>query len=485
MKNNYIIITLVLAMFTFSCDDDLNIAPQSVVTVTSFFSSEDDVRSARNGMYVQLRDIMESDQYLYGDERAENTEQTDLGTGNDVNRNTIDPTTGGTDWGAFYSLLKDVNLLLIKSEDVDFRDQSQKNDILAEAYFIRAWTYFMLVRVWGDAPIILLPIESPDQPDLLPERRDPVSAVYDQIKMDIETSLSLFSSDEITDRSYASKVAANMLKAYVYVTTAKVEGGGATDLGTAQAAINQVVSSTDLALQPTFLDVFRSTQATSEDIFTLFKSLDEGGGFFASRYNVSDSFWASLSDADKAVIPFITGSVRFYTTTQVFRDQIVANANGNIDVREKVYFLEYSDPSGETRHIMNKYQGETVGTSNQWTDDVKIYRLADAILLKAEIENALGNTAEAIVQLNLIRNRAGIGDYSGAVDQSDVDEAILNERGVELAFEGKRWFDLVRFGKAYELVPSLIGRESEQPILWPVSLGTISLNPNLEQTPGY
>ncbi|WP_162418592.1 RagB/SusD family nutrient uptake outer membrane protein [Cyclobacterium roseum] len=89
-----------------------------------------------------------------------------------------------------------------------------------------------------------------------------------------------------------------------------------------------------------------------------------------------------------------------------------------------------------------------------------------------------------------IRQRA-YGDQFSAVEYSDSgqeanDEAILQERMLELAFEGKRWFDLVRFDQAFERVPSLQGRSNERHLLlWPISLGTISLNAKIEQNPGY
>lgn len=488
MKRYHILFLTIFCLFLGACDDDLQIAPPSSISINSFFKNEDDAQSAMNGVYVQMRNVA-GGLYLYGDERADNTEQTDLGTGNDANRNAIQPTTGGSDWGGYYSLLKDVNFVLAKVPEITFTNQEKKNDLLAQAHFVRAWTYFMIVRIWGDAPLITEPFESPDQDGLIPGQRDPESALFTQIKADTEESLSLYTGNAIDSRYKATKAATNMLKTDVYLWTAKREGGGTADLNTALAAVNQVIGLPELELSADYAGVFRTTSATNEDIFTLYRDLVEGGGFFASRYNLSDSFWASLSAEDQARVPFIRGSVRFYTATEMLREQIIANAalgNGETDPREAIYFLPYTDPSGPERYIMNKYQGqETAPGQNEFTDDYKIYRYADAILMRAEISNALGNTADAVADLNLIRNRVGIGDYNGGMSPDEVDDAILQERGIEFAFEGKRWWDIVRFGKAYELVPSLIGRGNEQPILWPISINTRALNPNLAQTAGY
>lgn len=489
MKIPYIKLCLLSLLLFSACDDELQIGPLSSISVNSFFQNEDDARSAANGMYVQMRSIGNS-LYLYGDERSEQTTQTDLGTGNDVNRNAIQPTTGGTDWAAFYNLLKDINLVLANVPGIEFVNEQEKENILAQAYFLRAWSYFMIARIWGDAPLITIPFESPDQEGLFPDQRDPVSALFTQIKADIEQALSLFPEEGVGNRYIASKPAANLLKTDVYLWTAKQAGGGNDDFNTALAAVNEVIGHPDLRLLDDYAAVFRPTTATAEDIFSIYWDLvEDAGTFFASRYNVSDSFYGSLSPNDQARIPFIRNSVRFYTSTELFRERIIANAalgNGEPDPRAELYFLSYTDPSGEQRHIMNKYQGEEIsGNQRQFTDDYKIYRYADAILMRAEILNALGNTDEAIADLNLIRNRAGIGDYQGENTSAAVDAAILSERGVEFAYEGKRWWDLVRFGKAYELVPNLVGRENAQPILWPISINTMALNPRLQQTPGY
>jgi len=488
MKRYHILYLTALCLLFGACDEDLQIAPPSSISINSFFKNEDDAQSALNGVYVQMRNVA-GGLSLYGDERADNTRQTDLGTGNDANRNTIQPTTEGSDWGGYYSLLKDVNFVLAKVPDITFTDEKKRDDLLAQAHFIRAWTYFMIVRIWGDAPLITEPFESPNQEGLIPKQRDPASALFTQIKSDIDEALRLFSDNSLTSRYAATVPATNMLKTDVYLWTAKREGGGTADLNTALAAVNAVIGLPSLELLDNYADVFRPTTATNEDIFSLYRDLVEGGGFFAGRYNLSDSFWASLSEEDKARVPFIRGSVRFYTATETLREQIATNAAlgiGETDPREAIYFLPYTDPSGEERYVMNKYQGEEITPGQrEFTDDVKIYRYADAILMHAEISNALSNTADAVADLNLIRNRVGIGDYADGMSQEEVDAAILQERAIEFAFEAKRWWDLVRFDKAYELVPSLIGREGEQPILWPISINTRALNPNLKQTPGY
>jgi hypothetical protein len=117
-----------------------------------------------------------------------------------------------------------------------------------------------------------------------------------------------------------------------------------------------------------------------------------------------------------------------------------------------------------------------------------MYRLADIYLLKAEAYAALDNTPQAIVYLNKVRVRTGNGDYTGATDKASVEKEILDERGRELFFENKRWYDLVRFHKGgtinvYTYVPKLVGLTT--PLFWPLNTTVMANNTKLKQTDGY
>ena len=122
-------------------------------------------------------------------------------------------------------------------------------------------------------------------------------------------------------------------------------------------------------------------------------------------------------------------------------------------------------------------------------NDIIVYRYADIILLKAEALAALGRIPEAVAELNKTRTRAGIGAYTGPMDQNSVERAILKERWRELFVELKRWYDLVRFHKGgtiniYEVVPNL-NNNPEYPLYFPVSQEVLDNNPKIEQTEGY
>ena len=138
--------------------------------------------------------------------------------------------------------------------------------------------------------------------------------------------------------------------------------------------------------------------------------------------------------------------------------------------------------------LVYKFRGIERSGLRQWLDDNVLYRYADILLLRAEVKNALGMDPSS--DINEIRKRAYQGDYNNHIFQNgnriENEEAILQERLLEFIFEGKRWWDLIRFGKAFEKVPSLQGREKDEYLLlFPIPEVTLSLETKMEQNPGY
>ncbi|AYN04284.1 RagB/SusD family nutrient uptake outer membrane protein [Flavobacterium sp. 140616W15] len=126
---------------------------------------------------------------------------------------------------------------------------------------------------------------------------------------------------------------------------------------------------------------------------------------------------------------------------------------------------------------MVKYNGTVDGTQRRFVSDIIIYRLADILLMKAEIKNALGQ--DPTTEMNLVMQRADPSASFTNSSQTANDDAILNERLKELAFEGKAWWDLVRFNKT-SLVPSMTANKE---VLFPISQNTINFNPKIVQNP--
>ena len=154
------------------------------------------------------------------------------------------------------------------------------------------------------------------------------------------------------------------------------------------------------------------------------------------------------------------------------------------DTRKNASFLEIYSKDQETGEnkfyvsVVLKGKGLVRDGDRIFADDIILYRYADILLMKAEAKNALGQDPSA--EINEVRKRAYKDKYEEHIYVNSTkeanDAAILKERLLELAFEGKRWWDLVRFDKAFDLVPSLREHKGEDyMMLFPIPLSTISV----------
>jgi hypothetical protein len=134
-----------------------------------------------------------------------------------------------------------------------------------------------------------------------------------------------------------------------------------------------------------------------------------------------------------------------------------------------------------------KFKGSFANDTRSFDSDVPVYRLAEAYLLKAEVENALGNTDAALQNLNVVAKRAyGVDNYYTARTQDAIDNAIISEILKEFVAESKAWWAYLRFNKEFELIETLKGREGEKNVtLWPIAPACLNTNPNITQTEGY
>lgn len=211
-------------LFLNSCESNLDITPESTTSFSSFYKTPDDAKTALNGVYKSFRDASNTF-YLYGDLRSDLIVQGDLGAGNDVVRNTITQNTIGTDWELFYKVNNAANLLLDNIDGIEFSNESEKNDIKAQALTLRAMTYFYMVRIWGDVPLITVGISSAKQTEVFPEGRTSSDAIFDQIVNDISLAEGLFSTEGISSKYRISKPALSALEAEVLLWRAKVKVG--------------------------------------------------------------------------------------------------------------------------------------------------------------------------------------------------------------------------------------------------------------------
>lgn len=436
---------LSIVVFLSSCNKTLDITPVSSISSISFFKTESDVRGANFGMYIKLRNETSFNSFALGELRGETVTMGLAGTGGYERyyQNTIDAnvTTPLITWTGYYSVINAANLIIKYAPTATFSTEASRNDYLAQAYTMRAYIYFLMTRTWGDLPLRTEPLEEYNF-QAVQIARSPKAEIFSLIKSDINQALQLFPANTFqAGRNVWSKPSANALKADIYLWTAKRMNGGVADFTTALEACN--------AVQTAYLPTTETAGRTA---------VGQLGG---------NNIWSPSA---------------------LVRNQFTMD-----DQRRNATFTEVYNVNATTGArtlfgaVINKGDGTVIGGTRFYADDIILYRYADVLLLKAEAKNGLGQDPSP--EINLVRQRAYGTAFSahtfinGSKDANDA--AILQERLFELAYEGKRWWDLVRFGKAFDLVPSLQNRRQEHLLLHPVNAITLSLEPKVMQNPGY
>jgi hypothetical protein len=479
---------IIIFLLNYSCTEPLELAPISSIGANSFWQSEQDATGGTIGMYNQFRNMASRSLYYMGEARSEvmsfglqNADFRIKYFENDMNEGNAD-----LEWLQAYRIINYANLVIRNVPDISFPDENKKNDLLAQAYSMRAFVYFVLAKTWGDVPLVTEPVEGYDAETTFQERAA-VAAVFDLIKSDLDQAISLFPDNDFpAGRAMWSRPAANVLKGDVYLWTGKTMGGGQADITTALSALNEARSA-DVALLDDFSRVFDfDNKGNQEIIFAVhFNDFESSNNMYSDMYinalDIRDTYTQETLETIGT-----PGGFNWWAPSATVRNQFTEE-----DSRKSGSFLEiYSNDDDDTfiTSIVLKGDGYSEGGTRRFLDDIVIYRYAELLLLIAEAKNALGQDPSN--EINMVRSRAYGDDFSmhefSSGSQAENDEAILQERLFELAFEGKRWWDLIRFNEAFNKVPSLQGREGQNfLLLWPITLETISLNSKITQNPGY
>jgi len=394
----YIYITLISALTLFMCcESDLDQFPANLPSAGSIT----DFGPVLNAAYFyQIATV--TPMGVMGDFRADNALMleepfTDFDEFN-LNLTSQEEQFFGPFYTAAYRSILSANSVIENSADPSEVGQAQ---------FLRALSYFKLVRVFGDVPINLL--ATPDPADLDAFVRQPASDVYNNVIIpDLQAAIAALDNDLTEGR--ASRIAAQGMLGKVYLQL-----GDFASAQTQLAAVVNDASGAGISLMGNFADIF-TTDLNSEVIFAtrISSSVPDEYDFseFVSWYRGLDT---------KSLQPLDT-------------DLIAAFDASPGDLRRETTIID-------TLLASNKYPQVENNADFDWIE----LRLADAILMYAEALNETGSTASAITELNKVRSRAGLGNTT-ATAQGDVRQAIADERRLELAFEGQRWFDLVRTG---------------------------------------
>ncbi|MCU0345491.1 MAG: RagB/SusD family nutrient uptake outer membrane protein [Saprospiraceae bacterium] len=387
-------------------------------------------------------------------------------------------------WEANYTGIGRCNQAIDKVTN-DFKgviDQALADRLVGEAKFLRAYYYFNLVRIFGAVPKFDR-VYTSDETALIYEdyTRVPVEEIYALIEADLTDAvakLPLKSAYEAKDLGRATKGSAQGLLAKVYMYQKK--------WNESLAAANDVINSGEYSLEPDYALIWRqSTEHGAESLFEVEgQNGGEGwgiGGYFVcqgARGGVSGGFggWGFNTPTVDLENAYESGDVRKDATIYRAGQTLWDGAQVDAGVANPRY--NYKAYASQTQEI---------NYSDWWSGkNIRVLRYAEILLIKAEAANELGNSGEAVAALNLVRNRAGLAD-TNASSQDDLRDAIWRERRVELAMEHDRFFDLVRQGRAGQVLRAhgkdFVDGKHE---LFPIPQRQIDLSGGvLKQNPGY
>ena len=347
-----------------------------------------------------------------------------------------------------------------------------------------------MVKTWGALPLRTEPTEGTGAETTQVERSS-VEQVFTLIKQDLDQALQLFPNNNFPEgRFFWSRPSANALKADVYLWTGKRLNGGQSDFSEALESLNEIETS-NVSLLPDFADVFEFENKGNEEILMAvrFDEFEGGNNYFRDMYIIGSAIPTNIDSETRAVIGPIGGGSNNIVVPTTYTKSLFAQEDSRRDVSFfEIYTQNDQGGSDYYTSIVLKGSGTVFGGGRQFKDDIILYRYAEVLLLRAEAKNALGQDPSP--ELNQVRQRAYGHHFENyrfvPGSQEENNEAILEERLRELAFEGKRWWDLIRFGKAIKMLPTLQNKENpEHLLIWPISSNVLSLENKISQNPGY
>ena len=515
-KLNKILYLFLILVFFGSCKNFLNVEPIGKVTSENFLKTEDQIDMALVGVYSTL-------QYAYSNGSwasiwfIKNLPGDDVLCGGGgpadqpeyqyIDDFQIQPDNKKLEmvWFNLYRVINQCNTIIDKVDP----NTPKKRQQVAEAKALRAFSYFQLVVMFGGVPLRLHnPVDTTEY--AMP--RASVDEVYAQIFRDFTEAipdLPLKSEQPVAERFHMSKGAAQAFlgKAYLYHQ----------DYELAADVLQQVISSGEYSLEPNFKDVWsKETEFGNESLFEISYSASKvynwgnfpwGGG---NQSNIEiqlqgprpDIFDLSNFESDSLlgfhILPGWGFNMPSRKIGQAFENEGDTVERGKYSVLSAEKFEQYGgvivnphahDYEGYMRIKYTTRVEETnlSGTPElNYTTNWRLMRYADVLLLAAEAYHFLGDEATALNYINQVRTRAGLPPRTNT-DPDSVFQYIVKERELELAFEGSRFWDLVRWGLAEQELSDL-GFVAGKNEVFPIPQNEIIANTAIseaDQNPGY
>ncbi|MBP1637585.1 MAG: RagB/SusD family nutrient uptake outer membrane protein [Bacteroidetes bacterium] len=473
MKKLTLILTIVaVGSFFSSCNNFLNDELQGKYTSGTYYTSEENAIMAVNSIYNSLYG---TSLWIFGDVASDDAVKGG-NAGDQADINGIDNFSASADngvlntyWQATYEIIARANNAIAYIPNITM-DETNKNQLIGEAKFLRAYAYFNLVNIFGKVPLKLQPQNTSAAVNVgLSEVYD----VYTQIEKDLTDAVLALPVSYSADKGRATKGAALALLAKTDLYQQKY-----TECLT---NIQKVEDLHQYDLEGSYTNLFKAGAENSKESIFGIRYIDNKQVSLGNLLNV----WFA---------PSIEGGYYFNAPTQSYVDAFTEKTtlgaddprlDASIGREGKPWFNNTtfsSSWSEATGYLVKKYNEDAIAgvAKDHSTIPYHIIRYADVILMKAEALNETNATNNAITEVNRIRNRAGLVSLLSA-NQTSLRETIRNERRKELGFEFHRFFDLMRWGK--ETAETALGTDfkwSEPRFYFPIPQTEIDTNQALK-----
>ncbi|MBO7602843.1 MAG: RagB/SusD family nutrient uptake outer membrane protein [Bacteroidales bacterium] len=477
----------------------LNVDPISEIPESQMWQNQRDVNAGIAEIYSSFRTALKTNWFCWGEMRSDNfilyqelpSEYSKLL----LNQMTTD--LPSTSWQSLYKVISNTNFAIQNIPDSEITDQTLKNDYLAQAYAMRALCYFYAVRVWGDVPVYLEPVDNLANAEFK-GRTTKNEVLSDVIIPDLELAESLIDPSNVERK----RISRNAI--YSILADAQMWAG---EWEAAEATIDRFMSangSPDAAIQ-------NSTVVFQKDIVALKNSFVNGlnnksgdNNPQVDEYGESNEFifviHQNINEAGQnnySMIWSIFGCGMGQGSTVVLSpklQEIYEKAASTIPVDKRLeYYMCPSKSSAETYQV-HKYMAN--GTSVKYQDYINcqvaypIYRYTDVLFMQAEVKANLDKWQDALNLVQFVLERAGVSSTIASVDRfssrAELIDYILDQKQIEMVGEGKRWFDLVRNHRVVEVMKPINGISSPDEELFPINQSILNLCQGAYiQNPGY
>jgi len=485
IRNSIVVLSLVCTCAMTSClNDFLEPEPLNLITHENYWESESDARAALNAAYAHMQQAYKVGFIFWTEARSDDFIGSSTGAYpyQSVCYNNLSSSYPCCNWNNWYKMVSVANYGIHFIPGMTGKlSVSKQRHLLSEAYFLRAYAYFNMMRIWGDVPLITEPTLT--KSDVTKPFRTPMALVEQQIIRDIDSAA--VNVDEGVDELYRYSAGA----LYALATDVAMwshDYPRALDFSKRLMDLNRY--SLDMA---DFTKICNPAN-TTDNIWTMAWNYSTNG---------DNTILINYNNSANLVIP----TKRIYEKWTDWETQA-----GCVDLRRLATIDSMRISGYGSKHCQRhptqmvrswKWSpGEFLVQTDYREMPIPLYRYADILLLRAEACNQLGDMVEAVDLLNAVRHRAGLPDrnITEFADTEQLEDALLQERQFELFAEGKRWFDLLRTGRAMTVmnehfegyIKAYAGSgytmfTEDWQLFWPVHRDIINENENITQTGKY